>query len=166
MEVTLHNHTSQFKKVPQAILDTKTTLETKIDAVTLDGNLLRTDHWVLVERVTETENDVAMLTPCVKALQENMTHLTTEVDELQRRAEDAEGRSRQNNIRLVGFPERAKVPSTELFLEKWLTGTVLQNKVPKVFSVERHIGSRVDPCRRLLTPTTDSPTTQVPRQGS
>ncbi|KAJ1206730.1 hypothetical protein NDU88_002131 [Pleurodeles waltl] len=55
MEATLQGHTSQFKKVLQAILDTKTTLEMKIDAVTLDVNLLRTDHRALVERVAEME---------------------------------------------------------------------------------------------------------------
>ncbi|KAJ1093514.1 hypothetical protein NDU88_006614 [Pleurodeles waltl] len=62
-----------------ALLDTKTTPEMKIDAVALDVNLLRTDHRALVERVTETEGDIAKLSPDVKALQEKMTHLTMEV---------------------------------------------------------------------------------------
>ncbi|KAJ1180596.1 hypothetical protein NDU88_005817 [Pleurodeles waltl] len=70
MEVTLHNHTSQLERVLQAILDTKTTLETKVDAVTLDVNLLRSDHQALAERVTDTERDVVALTPSVKDLQE------------------------------------------------------------------------------------------------
>ncbi|KAJ1201266.1 hypothetical protein NDU88_005079 [Pleurodeles waltl] len=66
MDAKIHNHTSQFEKVLQAILDTKTSLETKIDAVTQDVNLLRADHGKLSERVAETETDVAGMRPTMK----------------------------------------------------------------------------------------------------
>ncbi|KAJ1162468.1 hypothetical protein NDU88_002936 [Pleurodeles waltl] len=78
MELTLQSHTSQFEKILQAILDTKTTLEAKIGS-----------RWT------------------------------------------------SSNICLVGFPERVEGPSTELFIEQWLTDTILKDNIPKFFSVER-----------------------------
>ncbi|KAJ1193285.1 hypothetical protein NDU88_002584 [Pleurodeles waltl] len=41
MELTLRNHTSQFEKVLQAIVETKTTLESKIGEVVADVGLSR-----------------------------------------------------------------------------------------------------------------------------
>ncbi|KAJ1177855.1 hypothetical protein NDU88_003107 [Pleurodeles waltl] len=98
MDATLHIHTSQFEKVLQAILDTKNSFEAKIDAVTLDVNLLRADHRTLSGRVAETKTEVAEMRPTMKELQERMNHLSTEVTTLKLRAEDAKGRSRCNNI--------------------------------------------------------------------
>ncbi|KAJ1189108.1 hypothetical protein NDU88_005859 [Pleurodeles waltl] len=137
LELTLQSHTSQFEKILQAILDTKITLEAKIGSVTEDLNILRTDQHALADRVSELERDTVAIPRSVEDLQSQLVHLSTEVDSLKRRAEDAEGRSRRNNIRMVGFPERAEGLSAELFIEKWLTDTILKDNIPKFFSVER-----------------------------
>ncbi|KAJ1184385.1 hypothetical protein NDU88_001192 [Pleurodeles waltl] len=63
MELTLRNHTSQFERVLQAIVDTKTTLESKISEVTMDVNLLRTDHCAQADRVADVEKDLVELSP-------------------------------------------------------------------------------------------------------
>ncbi|KAJ1079630.1 hypothetical protein NDU88_000131, partial [Pleurodeles waltl] len=57
LELTLQSHTSQFERILQAILDTKTTLEAKIGSVTEDLNILRTDQHALADRVSELEKD-------------------------------------------------------------------------------------------------------------
>ncbi|KAJ1118281.1 hypothetical protein NDU88_006476 [Pleurodeles waltl] len=68
MENTLRNHTSQFEKVLQAIVETRTTLESKIGAVVADVGLLRADQRVLADRVSEMQKDLGGL-----ALQEKET---------------------------------------------------------------------------------------------
>ncbi|KAJ1119974.1 hypothetical protein NDU88_008157 [Pleurodeles waltl] len=52
MEITLRNHTSEFEKGLQAIIETRTTLESKIGAVVANVGLLRADQRVLADRVS------------------------------------------------------------------------------------------------------------------
>ncbi|KAJ1108293.1 hypothetical protein NDU88_005669 [Pleurodeles waltl] len=55
LEATLDIHFHQFERILQAILDTKTVLETKINTVSLEVGLLRMNHWRLEEQVEDTE---------------------------------------------------------------------------------------------------------------
>ncbi|KAJ1129106.1 hypothetical protein NDU88_007477 [Pleurodeles waltl] len=61
---------------------------------------------------------LAVLGGTVQELQVQMTQVKLEMNALHKWAEDAEGRSRCNNIRLVGFPERPEGPSVELFVDQ------------------------------------------------
>ena len=133
----LATHTTQFEKILTAIQDTKNALEAKIDTVTLDVGLLRSDHKKLAERVTSVELINTTTQPEIKTMQQEINRLTTGMEALHKRAEEAEGHSRRNNIRFIGFRERVETPAADLFLEKWLTTNVFANKLPKFFSVER-----------------------------
>ena len=137
LQATLEGHSKQFDKILQAIQDTKTTLETKIDTVALDLGILRADHRKLAERVTELESGSLTVQPTIHQLQKEVRDMAVDVGALQRRAEEAEGRTRRNNIRFVGFPEKAEAKNSDLFLEEWLGATVLGGNLPKFFSVER-----------------------------
>ncbi|KAJ1100209.1 hypothetical protein NDU88_005296 [Pleurodeles waltl] len=130
LETTLRSNSAKFEKILHAILDTKTSLETKIDTVSLEVNLLRADHRKLAERVTQAEAITQTLPPTFQSLQTQIASMQKELNALHRRAEDADGRSRQNNIRFIGFPERSELPHAELFLEKCLRSTVFHNGAP------------------------------------
>ena len=117
LDTILATHSKQFESILQAIQDTKTSLESKIDAITLDVGLLRADHKKLVTRVATVETELSDLHPATKDLQHTVKRLASEVQGLQRRAEDAEGRSRRNNVRFVGFAEGSETQNMELFLE-------------------------------------------------
>ena len=69
LKSTLSKHSKQFEKILAAILDTKTMLETKIDAVTNDVNLLGADHHKLTDRVGEVESSLTTICPKVSDLQ-------------------------------------------------------------------------------------------------
>ncbi|KAJ1168814.1 hypothetical protein NDU88_000727 [Pleurodeles waltl] len=120
LESTLMSHSSQFEKVLQAIMDTKTSLETRIDTVSQDLNILRVDHGKLSDKMKTTEAALSELAPTVADNQKQILRLNAEVKSLLRRAEEAEGRSRRNNIRFLGFPEKSLDQSSELLLEHWL----------------------------------------------
>ena len=137
LETILAAHSKQFECILQAIQDTKSSLESKIDAITLDVGLLRADHRKLVSRVASVETNLSELQPTTRDLQHTVKRLATEVHVLQRRAEDAEGRSRRNNVRFMGFAEGSETHNMELFLETWLTEEVFKGNTPKFFSIER-----------------------------
>ncbi|KAJ1198726.1 hypothetical protein NDU88_002565 [Pleurodeles waltl] len=91
---TLATHSIKFDKVLQAVLETKTSLEAKIDSVTTEVNILRAEHRKLLERVTTNEATIEMIHPDVKDLKAQLQRQETEIIMLQKRTEDAEGRSR------------------------------------------------------------------------
>ena len=98
LETTLHKHTDMFKKILQAIQDSKIALETKIGEVQIETTLLRADHTKLTERVSESEATLASLGPTVVTVQKQLGEVQIELQNLRARAKDAEGRSRCNNI--------------------------------------------------------------------
>lgn len=50
--------------------------------------------------------------------------------------EDLENRLRQNNVRIVGLPERVEGDTPVEFIEKWLTSTLEAEHFTPVFSLE------------------------------
>ena len=137
LESTLNGHTAMFEKILTAIRESKEALEAKIGAVQEETGLLRADHTKLAERVSETESCLTSLRPTVTEVQQQMREMRAELHRLRDRAEDAEGRSRRNNVRFLGFPEKSESPNAELFLEDWLLREVLRPPAPKFFSIER-----------------------------
>ncbi|KAJ1178405.1 hypothetical protein NDU88_003651 [Pleurodeles waltl] len=96
---------SQFDKILAAIVDTKTALQQDIGAALLGLGLLQAEHRKLAYRVQETERNMADICSAHKAVTHQVTELIDRVRRLEYRAEDAEGRNRCNNIRLVGLLE-------------------------------------------------------------
>ena len=133
LESTLNGHTAMFEKILTAIRESKEVLEAKIGAVQEETGLLRADHTKLSERVSETESCLTSLRPTVVEVQQQMKEMRAELHRLRDRAEDAEGRSRRNNVRFLGFPEKSESPNAELFLEEWLLKEVLRPPAPKFF---------------------------------
>ncbi|KAJ1109217.1 hypothetical protein NDU88_006580 [Pleurodeles waltl] len=86
MNRTLQAHSAQFDKLLQAVLDTKTGLEGKIDSVVIEVNLLRADHRKLAERVSDNKRSIAVAQPGVKDLHDQVQRMETEVAESQERA--------------------------------------------------------------------------------
>ncbi|KAJ1092813.1 hypothetical protein NDU88_005923 [Pleurodeles waltl] len=118
-------------------MDTKSSLENRIDTVSQDLNLLRVEHRILTERVKSAEEVLNELNPMASDNQKQIQRLEAEVKILWRWVEEAEVRSRRNNVRFLGFPEKLLEQSTEIFLEQWLIKEVLNGVPSKFFSMER-----------------------------
>ncbi|KAJ1204422.1 hypothetical protein NDU88_008200 [Pleurodeles waltl] len=93
LDTTLKSHSAQFDKVLQAILDTKMSLETRIDTIATDVTLLRADNRKLADGVEETESSLAALCPTVQDLHSQLKQMQLDLTTLQNRAEDTESRS-------------------------------------------------------------------------
>ncbi|KAJ1081690.1 hypothetical protein NDU88_001868 [Pleurodeles waltl] len=99
---TLSEHTAKFVDILQAVLDVKTTLETKRDFVPVGLELLQADHKKLAVRVTENGPELTIIHPTVPDMQAQLQRLREEVEYLKIKAENAEGGSQKNNMSIVG----------------------------------------------------------------
>ncbi|KAJ1189179.1 hypothetical protein NDU88_005930 [Pleurodeles waltl] len=106
MSDTLANHTAQFDKLMHAVLETRTSLEGKIDSIAAEVNILRVKHRKLAEKVTTTESALESVQPDISEMKTKLRHLETEVMQLQKQAEDAEGRSRRGIRRTLNHELR------------------------------------------------------------
>ncbi|KAJ1176027.1 hypothetical protein NDU88_001311 [Pleurodeles waltl] len=66
------------------------------------------------------EGSIVELQSEVGTLQSQVVQATSTVGRLEARLEDAEGKSRRNNVRFLGFPERAEGSAVESFVESWI----------------------------------------------
>ena len=98
-ELTLHD-------IMVAIKDVKGVLETKIDTTAIEVNLIRADLKKLNTRLHTAEETIQALTSQNKELAQQVKFLQTSSETMAARIEDQEGRSRRNNIRITGVPEK------------------------------------------------------------
>ncbi|KAJ1180174.1 hypothetical protein NDU88_005398 [Pleurodeles waltl] len=100
-----------------AIQDLKTSMEPKLDTITVDMSLLQADSQNMSEKVTSAETHINLLqsTATSKKLEEQVKCLTRQHKIMAVRLEDQEGRARRNNLRVVGVAEGSEGPSVDLF---------------------------------------------------
>ena len=129
--------TLTLQDIMRAIKDVKHVLENKIDSTAIEVTLIRTNLHKITDRVKATEDSVSTLTTTVDNLGKNMKHLQKRVDLMASQLDDSEGRSRRNNIRIIGVPEKAEGPSADLFVEDLITQGLQPRGLSKFFGVER-----------------------------
>ena len=110
----------KLDKILAAIEHTHESLVSKIDSVAVGLNLLRDDHRKLADRVSHSEKDIVELKLTVTGVQTILNDLTDRVRYLEGRAEEAEGRNRRSNLRIVGLPENEEGSDPLGFLEDWI----------------------------------------------
>ncbi|KAJ1208076.1 hypothetical protein NDU88_003466 [Pleurodeles waltl] len=84
--------------IMEAIRDLKSSLEPKLDAVTVDVNLLRADFHKMSEKVKSQELNINLLQSTAKRLEEQVQFLAKQQPQMAARLEDQEGSARKNNI--------------------------------------------------------------------
>lgn len=104
----------------------------KEELITVNQDLQRTiaRTSTLEERLSQVEDDLAPIKLELKAMKTQMGLYKTKMEEM-------ENRSRRNNVRVVGLPERCEGPHPEEFLEKWLRGIFGTESFSHLFSIER-----------------------------
>ncbi|KAJ1179643.1 hypothetical protein NDU88_004877 [Pleurodeles waltl] len=101
------------------------------------GEPPRADLRKVSDKVKLAEGSIVELQTEVGALRKQMVQVISTVGMLEGRLEDSVGRSRQNNVRLLGFPERAEGAMVEGFVERWIKHVVQPVGLSAVFVVER-----------------------------
>ncbi|KAJ1185599.1 hypothetical protein NDU88_002391 [Pleurodeles waltl] len=90
-------------------------MEAQLGAIQIETGELGADRAKLMERLEETESSVTSIRSFLVIMQDHLKALHTKVSELKARAEAAEGRSRRNNVSVVGFSKLSKGLTAELF---------------------------------------------------
>ncbi|KAJ1171176.1 hypothetical protein NDU88_003046 [Pleurodeles waltl] len=103
-----------------AIQGSREALEWKIESVAVKCSLLQAGLRKVSDRVHITEGSISEIRMEVDTLRRQMAEVTSRAGTLEDRVNDTEGRSHSNNIRLIGFPERAEESSVEAFVEHWV----------------------------------------------
>lgn len=127
----------QMHQILQAIADSKTALQSDIAQVSLNLGLLRADHGKLSDRVKQLESTIEEHEPTWKQTEVRMDDINNRLQTLERRAEDAEGRNRRNNIRVVGLPEGIEGTDMVAYLETWLRTEVAPQGLTQFYTLER-----------------------------
>lgn len=115
--------------VVQAIKDMEKRVTNKIDGVISVIKELTERVKEAEERISGAEDEIVQLKGHVKTLQSQMEKLTEKADDL-------ENRSRRNNLRVTGLPEKEEGNDACAFLEKWLP-RVLEMDVNEPLILER-----------------------------
>lgn len=72
-------------------------------------------------RITQAEERVSSAEDSISGLQTKVSALEGKVKFLETKADDLENRSRRNNMRIVGIPEKEEGTDSCAFMEKWFT---------------------------------------------
>ena len=95
-----------LKDIVAAIQGVQGSLEAKIDTVSVEVTLLRTDLCAMRDKLKEAEGELKFSDTAL--LKKQVKDLNAITEGMAAKIEDFEGRSRRNNIRVVGVPEKAE----------------------------------------------------------
>lgn len=112
-------------------------MQSSMGAIATDINLIRADMAKFTERIKAVETTTELLTTDTKALKQQVLLLETETQILKSKLDEQEGRSRRNNIRLIGVPEKVGGQALDLFVEELVTKRLQPRGLSKFFSIER-----------------------------
>ena len=139
---------TETEAILKAIKDSKDAVERKVEEVRVDVSLLRQDLRGVADRVTEAEARISTAEDEIIQLRTQVNQLIKSSAILEDRAEDAENRSRRNNLRLVGIPEGIDTQDMTQLIEDWFRSWVLGEALTGNFAVERahrSLGARPPP---------------------
>ncbi|KAJ1193978.1 hypothetical protein NDU88_003273 [Pleurodeles waltl] len=126
-----------LQDVLQAIAASREALEVKIDILSIDLGLLRSDNRLLSESVTATEREISKAIPTVAAVGGQMNSVQSQLLALESRSEDAENRARSNNFRVVGLPKTIEGSNKMRYFEESIKKEVAPDGIALFFSLEQ-----------------------------
>ena len=139
---------SETEAILKAIKESKDAVERKVEEVRVDVSLLRQDLRGVADRVTEAETRISTAEDEITQLRIQVNQLLKSSVILEERAEDAENRSRRNNLRLVGIPEGIDTLDMAQLVEDWFRTWVAGEALSGNFAIERahrSLGARPPP---------------------
>lgn len=132
-----HEAPDKLDLILREIKDTRAALEQQIGTLATGLNLLKADHKKLSETVQDHDRSLKTMEPQIATHDTQIQQLQTQMTTLQERVEDAEGRNRRNNIRVIGLQERSEGTNAATFMEEWLREHVAGEDLSPYFCVER-----------------------------
>ena len=113
------------------------TMDNKMDKITSEVSLLRADFRKMNDTIKDNKEAISSLQSENKALKGQVQKLTEFAHMAADKLEDIEGRSRRNNVRIIGIPEKLEGPSVELYVENLILEELKPKGLSKHFTIER-----------------------------
>lgn len=130
------------RDIMKAIMSLKSGLYKKIDGVQTSITEVRKEIQECTGRLVHAEQRISDAEDNVNGLISKVSILENTVKTLSNKVEDLECRSRRNNVRLVGLPEKAEGLDTATFLEKWIPEALgMESREPLVIERAHRIGT-------------------------
>ena len=107
--------------IMQAIKSLKQDFHTEINGVLTAIKDVQANIRECNGRITQAEERLSSAEDSISGLQTKVSALEGKVKFLETKADDLENRSRRNNMRIVGIPEKEEGVDPCAFREKWLT---------------------------------------------
>ncbi|KAJ1159119.1 hypothetical protein NDU88_011789 [Pleurodeles waltl] len=104
----------------QQIVESRLAIEQQMGAPITDVSFLKDEHCKLAGRVKTNETTLAVLECTNEVHATKINNLTRQVELLQERAEDDEGRACRNNTRILGVLEGTEGQLPTQYIENWL----------------------------------------------
>ncbi|KAJ8014148.1 hypothetical protein DPEC_G00037240 [Dallia pectoralis] len=142
------------RDILKAIISLKSGLYKKIDGVQTTITEVRKEIQECTGRLAHAEKRISDAEDNVNGLISKVSTLESTVKTLSDKVEDLECRSRRNNVRLVGLPEKAEGLDTVTFLEKWL---------PEALGMESRETLVIERAHRIGTLSNNDPRSARPR---
>ncbi|XP_044133543.1 prolyl 3-hydroxylase 1 [Bufo gargarizans] len=113
------------------------TMNIHIGSLKEDISIIRHDLHKVADQTTEVQRRVSDLEDGAKTLHDAGKATAKDIVALYAKTDDLENRSRQNNIRLVGVPEKIEGPNHTDFIEKWIAEKFQDKGLSAIYAVER-----------------------------
>lgn len=126
-----------LKQIMEAIYTCQTTLTEHIDGMRAEMSFLKQDVQTIRERASEAEQRISDMEDVVWPMEGKVQYLHKEINAHTDNLGDMEDRQRRNNVRFVGFPEKAEGTQPEDFLELWLKDNMADTTFSRLFAIER-----------------------------
>ncbi|KAL1278263.1 hypothetical protein QQF64_024936 [Cirrhinus molitorella] len=123
-EQVINMENPSTKDLMLAITSFKQDFNTKIDGVLTEIRIVQTDVKDCSGRIMEAEMRISTAEDQIQTLKETIEKLENKTKNLNNKVEDLEGRSRRNNLRVLGIPEKVEGNDTCSFMEKWIADTL------------------------------------------
>ncbi|KAJ1088931.1 hypothetical protein NDU88_002085 [Pleurodeles waltl] len=134
--VTIDVPIDKLDVILQKIRESRVATKQRLGSITMELNILKDDQKKITDRLKQTPTNVASILPDHKEHTTAIEHLQHQVEALQERVEDAEGRFRRNNICVIGLPEGKEGRDATQYVEDWLRALTMV-KLSIHFTIER-----------------------------
>lgn len=130
-------HDAKLNLTLKEIRVSRTALEARMDTMSTNLSLLQADHKKLADKVKSNKLALNDVIPQQTMHSTQLEQFQRQLEGLQDRVDDAEGRSCRNNVRILGIPERSEGSNPTQFVEDWLRDHFAKEDLTPLYSVER-----------------------------
>uniref|UniRef100_A0A3B5RFC2 L1 transposable element RRM domain-containing protein n=1 Tax=Xiphophorus maculatus TaxID=8083 RepID=A0A3B5RFC2_XIPMA len=133
----VNSHKDDLSKVYTLVDTLKKSLEGRLDSIEARLTTLQTEHSEVRHRLDDMDSALTSTDARVSALESSCSELAAANGLLKKKVDDLEGRSRRQNIRIVGLEEGVEGVRPAEFVSKFISELLGQDSFPKPVKIDK-----------------------------